>query len=128
MSLEAQQRYNIEVEFYNQTGGAVAHLYWSSPSTPNAVIPHTQIYPVTNPPPSVVLTAPTNASTYTAAASVSFSAGADAPYNPLSYVKAHTNGDLLGTVSTAPYALTVTGFLAWLAATSSPPPPPTAAG
>ncbi len=112
MSLEAQQRYNIEVEFYNQTGGAVAHLYWSSPSNAQAVIPQTQLYPYTNPPPSVVLTAPTNASTYTAAASVSFSAEADAPYNPLSYVNFYTNGDLLGTVSTAPYALTVTGLAA----------------
>ena len=110
ITLVAQQRYNIELDFYNQTGGAVAQLYWSSPSTPNAIIPQTQIYPVTNPPPAVVLTSPSNGSSFTAAASVSISADADAQYNPLSYVSFYTNGIFLGTVSNAPYALTMTGL------------------
>jgi hypothetical protein len=110
ITLVAQQRYNIEMDFYNQTGGAVAQLYWSSPSTPNAIIPQTQIYPVTNPPPAIVLSTPANGSTFTADASVSLSADADAPYNPLSYVSFYTNGAFLGTVSNAPYAFTVTGL------------------
>jgi uncharacterized repeat protein (TIGR03806 family) len=110
ITLTAQQRYNIEMDFYNKTGGAVAQLYWSSPSTPNAIIPQTQIYPVTNPPPAVVLSAPANGSAFTASASVSLSADADAPYNPLSYVSFYTNGTFLGAVSSPPYALTVTGL------------------
>jgi uncharacterized repeat protein (TIGR03806 family) len=110
ITLTAQQRYNIEMDFYNQTGGAMAQLYWSSPSTPNAIIPQTQIYPVTNPPPAVVLAAPANGSSFTAAASVSLSADADAPYNPLSYVSFYTNGTFLGVVSNAPYAFAVTGL------------------
>ena len=64
----------------------------------------------TNPPPAVVLSAPANGSAFTAAASVSLSAEADAPYNPLSYVSFYTNGVLVGAVSNAPYALTVTGL------------------
>jgi uncharacterized repeat protein (TIGR03806 family) len=110
ITLAAQQRYNIEMDFYNQTGGAVAQLYWSSPSTPNAIIPQTQLYPVTNPPPVVAVTSPANAASFTAAASVSLSADADALYNPLSYVSFYTNGTFLGAVSNAPYALTVTGL------------------
>jgi mono/diheme cytochrome c family protein len=110
ITLVAQERYNIEMDFYNQSGGAVAELSWSSPSTANAIIPQTQLYPFTNPPPTVILTAPTTGSSFTAAASVSLSADADAPYNPLSYVSFYTNGALLGTVSNAPYALTVTGL------------------
>ncbi|HUD47494.1 MAG TPA: LamG-like jellyroll fold domain-containing protein [Candidatus Baltobacteraceae bacterium] len=110
ITLTAQQRYNIEMDFYNKSGGAVAQLYWSSPSTPNAIIPQTQIYPVTNPPPSVVLSAPSNGATYTASASVSLSADADAQYNPISYVSFYTNGTILGVVSNAPYAFTVTGL------------------
>jgi hypothetical protein len=110
ITLAAQQRYNIEMDFYNQSGGALAQLYWSSPSTPNAIIPQTQLYPVTNPPPAVVLSSPGNGSTFTAAASVSLSADADAPYNSLSYVSFYTNGAFLGSASNAPYALTVTGL------------------
>ncbi len=110
ITLTAQQRYNIQMDFYNPTGGAVGQLYWSSPSTPNAIIPQTQLYPVTNPPPAVVLTAPTNGSSFTSAASVSLSADADAQYNPLSYVSFFTNGTLLGSVSNLPYALTATGL------------------
>ncbi|HEY3861253.1 MAG TPA: LamG-like jellyroll fold domain-containing protein [Verrucomicrobiae bacterium] len=109
IALNAQQRCNIEMDFYNKSGGAAAQLYWSSPSTPNAIIPQTQLYPATNPPPSVVLTA-LGGATYTAAASVSLSADADAIFNPISYVSFYTNGTLLATLSNAPYALTATGW------------------
>ena len=38
--LLAQQRYNIEMEYYQNGGGAVAQLMWSSPSTgPSVIIP-----------------------------------------------------------------------------------------
>ncbi len=110
IALLAQQRYNIEMDFFNQSGGALAQLFWSSPSTPQAIIPQSQLYPVTNPPPAVVLSGPTNGAVFTAAASVSLSAEADALYNPLSCVSFYTNGVLVGAVSNAPYALTVTGL------------------
>ncbi|HEV7925688.1 MAG TPA: chitobiase/beta-hexosaminidase C-terminal domain-containing protein, partial [Verrucomicrobiae bacterium] len=110
INLVAQQLYNIQMDYFQSTGSAVAQLLWSSPSTAQAVIPQTQLYPYTNPPPTVVLTEPTNGSTLTAAATVSFSAEADAPYNPLSYVSFYTNGDLVGTVSNAPYTFTLTGL------------------
>ena len=58
------------------------------------------------------MTAPANNATYTAAASVTLSADADALYNPLSYVSFYTNGALVGTLSNAPYAFTTTGLAA----------------
>jgi hypothetical protein len=112
ITLKAQQLYNIQMDYFQSTGHAVAQLLWSSPSTAQAVIPQTQLYPYTNPPPAVVLVAPTNGSTYAAAATVSFSAEADALYNPLSYVSFYTNGVFLGAVSNAPYSLTVAGLAA----------------
>jgi hypothetical protein len=113
LPLVAHQLYNIEMDFYYQNdGGAEAELAWSSPSTPQAIIPQSQLYPYTNPPPTVVLTNPTTGSTYTAAATISLTAVADAPYNPLSYVSFYSNGSLLGTVSNAPYSITVTGLAA----------------
>ncbi|MGD0412911.1 MAG: chitobiase/beta-hexosaminidase C-terminal domain-containing protein [Verrucomicrobiota bacterium] len=110
IALRSQQLYNIQMDYFQNTGSAAAQLLWSSPSTAQAVIPQTQLYPYTNPPPAVVLTAPAGGSTYTAAATVSLSAEADAPYNPLSFVTFYANGVFLGAVSNAPYSLTATGL------------------
>jgi uncharacterized repeat protein (TIGR03806 family) len=112
ITLKAQQLYNVELDFFNRTGGATAQLYWSSPSTANAIIPQTQLYPFTNPAPSVVLSAPSSGSAYTASASVTMSAGADALYNPINAVTFFANGLLLGSVTNVPYTLTATGLSA----------------
>jgi hypothetical protein len=112
ISLKAQQLYNIEMDYYQNGGNAIAELQWSSAFTPLAVVPQTQLYPYTNPPPTVVLLSPTNGSAYTAAASVTMSADADAPYNPVSKVDFYANTTYLGSISNAPYILTATGLTA----------------
>ena len=113
ITLAAQQRYNIQMDYYEDGGGAVAQLAWSSPSTgPTTIIPESQLYPVTNPPPSVNLIAPTSNATYTASASVTLSADAAAQYNSLSSVAFYANTTLLGSVSNQPYTLTATGLAA----------------
>ena len=107
----AQQIYNIQMDYYYQnTGDAVAQLFWSSPSTPFAIIPESQLYPVSNPPPVVAVTSPTNGATLTAAASVSLVAEAAAQSNAVSQVAFYINGQLFGTVTNPPYALTDTGL------------------
>ncbi len=112
--LKAQQLYNIDMEYYQNGGGAVAELQWSSLSTPEAVIPQSQLYPYSNPPPTVVFSTPANNSSYTASASVTIGAMADAPYNPISTVTFYTNGGFLATLSNSPYAplyeVTATGL------------------
>jgi hypothetical protein len=110
ITLNAQQLYNLRMDYFQSTGNAVAQLLWSNVSTAQAIIPQTQLYPFTNPPPTVILSGPTNGASFTAAASVSLSAEADAPYNPLSYVSFYANSAFLGSVSNAPYSLTVTGL------------------
>jgi uncharacterized repeat protein (TIGR03806 family) len=106
-----QQLYNIQMDYYYQnTGDSVAQLYWSSPSTPFAIIPQSQLYPFSNPPPTVVLTSPSNGAVLTAAATVSLSAEAGAQSNALSQVAFYVNGALLGAVTNPPYALTDTGL------------------
>ncbi|HEX4263993.1 MAG TPA: chitobiase/beta-hexosaminidase C-terminal domain-containing protein [Verrucomicrobiae bacterium] len=111
ITLNAQQLYNIRMDYYQNGGGAEAMLAWSSPSTTQAIIPQTQLYSFTNPPPTVVLTAPAGSATnFTASASVTVSADADALYNPVSFVSFYANNTFLGSVSNAPYALTATGL------------------
>jgi len=39
INLVAGQRYGVRVEYYENTGGAAAQLFWQSPSTPRQIIP-----------------------------------------------------------------------------------------
>jgi uncharacterized repeat protein (TIGR03806 family) len=112
INLVAQQRYNIQMDYYENGGSASATLAWSSPSTTKTIIPQTQLYPVSNPPPVVVLTSPTNTSTYTAAASVTISANAAAQYNTLDHVNFYAGPTFVGSVSNIPYTVTATGMAA----------------
>ena len=99
LTLAGQQRYNIRMEYYENAGGAQASLSWGSPSLSKAVIPQSQLYPATNPPPTTILAGPANGSTYTASASVTLSAGAAARYNTLGQVDFYANTTFLGSVS-----------------------------
>ncbi len=112
IALGAQERYNIEMEYYQNGGGAVAQLAWSSPSTAMEIIPQTQLYPLTNPPPAVALTTPTNGASYTASASVSLTADAATQFNSLTGVAFFAGTTLLGSVTNPPYTLTATGLAA----------------
>ncbi len=44
INLVAGQSYTIEVDYFQNSGGAVASLSWSSPSTPEEIIPQSQLY------------------------------------------------------------------------------------
>jgi hypothetical protein len=45
ITLVADVRYNIRLEYYNRVGSARARLSWFSPSQPRQVIPSTRLYP-----------------------------------------------------------------------------------
>ncbi|MBD8497007.1 PA14 domain-containing protein [Paenibacillus arenosi] len=49
IALSAGQKYAIKLEYYERSANAVAKLFWSSPSTPKSIIPHTQLYPAAAP-------------------------------------------------------------------------------
>jgi hypothetical protein len=45
IALTAGTKYAIKIEYFEATGGAMARLRWSSPSTPYAIIPTTRLFP-----------------------------------------------------------------------------------
>lgn len=45
ISLVAGQRYDLKMEYYENGGGAVARLLWTSPSLPLEVVPRSHLYP-----------------------------------------------------------------------------------
>jgi hypothetical protein len=47
IELVAGTKYEIVVSYYENLFGAVAQLLWSSPSTPKAIVPRSQLYPAT---------------------------------------------------------------------------------
>jgi hypothetical protein len=49
IALTAGQKYDILMEYFENTGGAVAKLSWSSPNQFKQIIPQTQLYPGTTP-------------------------------------------------------------------------------
>ena len=53
IQLEAGEQYDIRMEYYEQGGGAVAQLAWSSASQPFQVVPQSQLY--SDPPQDEVL-------------------------------------------------------------------------
>lgn len=53
IALQAMQVYPIEMDYFQAGGGAIAQLSWSSPSTEEGIIPQSQLYPFSSPPPVV---------------------------------------------------------------------------
>jgi hypothetical protein len=54
LALEAGMYYPIKMEMYENGGGAVAELFWSSPTVAKEVIPQAQLYPYQSVYPSIV--------------------------------------------------------------------------
>jgi hypothetical protein len=50
LSLNAGQRYDLKLEYYEATGGATARLLWSSSCETKGAIPTSQLYPAAAPP------------------------------------------------------------------------------
>ncbi|KPL23737.1 MAG: hypothetical protein AMJ75_05450, partial [Phycisphaerae bacterium SM1_79] len=50
ISLTGEVKYGIKMEYYENGGGAVAELRWSSPSQPKEIIPQSRLYSDTTPP------------------------------------------------------------------------------
>ena len=114
IALTAGQQYDIVIEYYENTGEAVTKLLWSSPSTPKAIVPKSQLYAstVTTAPSCTLNNLPANGSVTADAASALLS-WASIPeadgYKIFVWQGSSVPGTALATVTNNSY--TVTGLL-----------------
>lgn len=110
INLLAGQRYDIRVEYYENGGGAVCKLEWSSPSTLRQYIPTSQLYPPIPPnlPPTVSWTSPAIGSTVAGPASIFLAASAGDSDGKVASVTFYNGSNPIAQLSNAPYAFTWT--------------------
>jgi len=112
IALNAGQRYTIQMDYYENGGGASGQLSWSSTSTAKEIIPMNQLYPVHDIPPSIYFLTPIDESSFTELATVTLSAQASDPDGQVVRVDYYSGTTLLGSATNPPYYLTISGLAA----------------
>lgn len=110
ITLAADQRYDIKLEYYENTGGAVAELRWSSASQAKEIIPQSRLYYPAgeNVPPTATITGPASGTSYVVGMPIELTATAT-HQEGIDRVEFYAGVTLLGSDDTAPYTLTWTG-------------------
>ena len=108
ITLVAGQRYDIRMEYYENGGGAVCKLEWSSPSTVRQTIPTSQLFPPApiNRPPTVAWLAPASGTSITGPGSLLLSASASDTDGAIASVAFYNGTNQLGVLTDAPYTFT----------------------
>ncbi len=113
-NLNAQQFYNVRLEYAAGTGGGTVQLLWRRAGDPFAVIPQTQLYPRVNPAPTISFVNPADNSSFAGSASMTAGVEAKSVFNQIASVEFFDNDKSLGRLNQsifAPvYALTATGL------------------
>jgi hypothetical protein len=116
LPLQAGYLYDIKMEMYENGGGAVARLLWSSPSVPKEIIPSTQLYPPasSNVPPAVALTSPVTGAVFVATSTINVAADASDLDGAVFKVEFLDGATKLGEDTSSPFAF------AWANISSGP--------
>src|SRR6185436_2473504 len=88
----------------NNGGGGTAKLSWSSPSTPKALVPQSQLYVALENPSSVSLLAPFNGAQFIAPANITLKASATVSDGFVQKVEFFQGGVYLGEATTSPFS------------------------
>jgi len=102
--LQSEQLYNLRLEAFQTAGAGTIQLLWGGPSISREIIPQSQLYPTTNPPPAITMIRPYKNSAYEGRASVSAAANVETKNNAVAKVDFYANGNLLGTLTSSTYA------------------------
>lgn len=100
-------KHTIEMDYYQNGGGAVATLSWSSPSTPMEIIPQSQLYlPIL--PPVVGIKVTPDDPVIAGPASITLDATATSPNSIITQVSFALGSKAVGTITNPPYSVTLT--------------------
>lgn len=110
ISLQAGQQYPVQINYYQDTGGARAILSWSSVSTPLAVIPESQLYPPV-PPPVVGLTVTPDDAAIVGPATITMDATATSTQSTIRSVSFLVNSQVVDVLTNLPYSVTLTNLV-----------------
>ena len=102
ITLTAGQKYDITIEYFEDLGGAAAHLSWSTAVSGKEIIPTTQLYP--NALPTVSLVTPTNNQVYYMPAPVAISANAADTDGSVVKVEFYNGTTKLGEKTASPFS------------------------
>jgi glucose/arabinose dehydrogenase len=106
IALVGGQQYDIKMEYFEGGGGAVAKLFWSSPSQPQQIIPQNRLFPPGSAPAAVATpTISPNGGSFTGSVSVTLATttgGATIRYT----TDGSTPSSSVGTVYAGPFSLT----------------------
>lgn len=104
-NLTAGQFYNIRVEYYENTGPALARLEWSSPTIARQVVPPSQLYlpAPSNNPPTVAWLEPTPFSAFTSPGPIRLSASATDGDGSITSVTFLNGNTPIARLTNAPY-------------------------
>jgi DNA-binding beta-propeller fold protein YncE/fibronectin type 3 domain-containing protein len=95
ITLSAGARYSVQMDFYENGGGAVARLSWSSPSQVKEIIPQSQLFPPAAPP-----AAPTGLSAIARNARVDLNWSASTGANSYNIKRSTTSGGAYSIIAT----------------------------
>ncbi|RYX83817.1 hypothetical protein EON83_12780 [bacterium] len=115
ITLTAGQKYDIKLEFYEETGGASVKLEWQRPGQGITLVPQSQLYPpstVSPNLPTVSLTSPTNGSSFTTGSTINIAANASDSDGTISKVEFFQGTTKLGEDLVSPYTYSWTGAAA----------------
>jgi len=110
ITLTANQKYDIRLEYFENNGGAAAKLEWSSPSQAREVVPTSQLY--SNALPTVSITSPANNATVSATSSVTITTNVADSDGSIASVKFYNGTTLFGTVTASPFNYTINNIAA----------------
>ena len=103
ITLTANQKYDIKLEYFENYGGAGAKLEWSHASQTREVVPTKQLY--SNNLPTVSITAPAATAVFESPASITFTSSA-ADNGSVAKVEYYNGATKLGQATANPYSFT----------------------
>ncbi len=101
ITLNAGQKYDIKLEYYENGGGAKVNLQWSSAAQAKEVVPTSQLY--ANTLPSVSITSPASNATFVSPANINMAVNTGDNNGTVSKVEYYNGASKIGESTAAPF-------------------------